>query len=69
MWVVSGLWHNLIMANLYADKHEATHEGIGILLIAYLILGLFMAYLYPRCFKGGRPAIEGLKFGTLIGLL
>lgn len=69
MWVISGLWHNLILANFYASETEATHEGIGILIIAYLILGLFMAYLYPRFFQGGRPAIEGLKFGALIGLL
>jgi hypothetical protein len=69
MWVISGIWHNLILANFYASEVEATHEGIGVLLIAYLILGLFMAYLYPRFFKGGRPVIEGLKFGALIGLL
>jgi hypothetical protein len=69
MWVISGLWHNLILANFYASEVEATHEGIGVLLIAYLILGLFMAYLYSRYFKGGRPVIEGLKFGVLIGLI
>lgn len=46
MWVVAGVWHNLIMTTLYEDTH-ATHEGIGILLIAYFILALFMSYLYP----------------------
>ena len=69
MWVISGLWHNLILANFYASENEASHEGIGILLIAYMILGLFMAYLYPLGYKGGKPAIEGLRFGALIGLL
>lgn len=69
MWVFSGLWHNLILANFYATETGASHEGIGLLLIAYLILALFMAYLYPRIYKGGGPAIEGLKFGALIGLL
>ena len=69
MWVISGLWHNLILANFYASANEASHEGIGILLIAYIILGLFMAYLYPLGYKGGKPAIEGLRFGALTGLL
>lgn len=69
MWVISGLWHNLILANFYASEKGASHEGIGILLIAYFILALFMAYLYPQLYKGGRPAIEGMKFGALIGLL
>ncbi|NQT25670.1 hypothetical protein HQ585_09965 [candidate division KSB1 bacterium] len=69
MWVISGLWHNLILANFYASEIEASHDGIGILLIAYLILGLFMAYMFPLGYNGGRPAIEGLRFGALIGLL
>lgn len=41
MWIVAGLWHNLIMPALYADTH-ATHEGIGIMLIAYIVLALIM---------------------------
>ncbi len=69
MWVISGLWHNLILANFYASETEASHEGIGILLIAYLILSLIMSYMYPLGYKGGRPTIEGLRFGALIGLL
>ena len=68
MWIVAGLWHNLIMANLYKDV-QAAHEGIGLLLVAYLILAVFMAYLYPLIYKGEKPVLEGLKFGMLIGLL
>ena len=68
MWVVAGIWHNLIMANLYKEVH-ATHEGIGILLIAYFILALLMGYIYPLGYKGKNPVIEGLRFGIIIGLL
>ncbi|MEN8194286.1 MAG: hypothetical protein ABFS12_15805 [Bacteroidota bacterium] len=46
MWIVAGIWHNLIMANLYEAVH-AKHEGIGLMLVGYFILALFMAYLYP----------------------
>ncbi|MFC1512166.1 hypothetical protein ACFL5H_03110 [Candidatus Latescibacterota bacterium] len=68
MWVIAGLWHNLILANLYRDVH-AQHEGIGLLLIAYFILALLMSYMYPFGYKGGSPLKEGLRFGVLIGLL
>lgn len=68
MWVVAGLWHNLIMPSLYEEVH-ATHEGIEIMLVAYFILAAFMAYLYPRLYRGEKPVTDGLKFGVLIGLL
>ena len=68
MWVVAGLWHNLIMPALYKDTH-ASHEGIGILLIAYLVLALLMAYIYPPGYRGGKPVWEGLRFGIIIGIL
>jgi len=68
MWVVAGLWHNLIMPALYKDTH-ATHEGIGIMLVAYIALALIMVYMYPLGFKGGKPVLEGLRFGLIIGLL
>lgn len=68
MWVVAGLWHNLIMPALYKGTH-ATHEGIGILLLAYIVLALIMAYIYPLGYKGGKPILEGLRFGMIIGIL
>ena len=68
MWIIAGIWHNLIMANLYKDVH-ATHEGLGVLLVAYFILALIMAYIYPLGYKGKSTVIEGLRFGNIIGLL
>lgn len=68
MWVTAGVWHNLVMAHLYESVH-ATHDGIGLLLLAYLVLALLMSYLYTRTFNGGNPITEGLKLGALIGIL
>jgi uncharacterized membrane protein YvlD (DUF360 family) len=68
MWVLSGLWHNLIVPTFYSET-GASHEGIGTLLVAYLVLSLLMAYMYPLVYEGGRPIIEGLKFGMVIGVL
>lgn len=69
MWALAGVWHQLILAQFYRAAAEATHEGTGIIFIAYLVLGVLMAYMYPLGYKGGRPAGEGLRFGILIGLL
>ena len=68
MWIIAGIYHNLIMANLY-EEVNAKHEGLGILLVAYFILALIMAYVYPLGYKGKSPALEGLRFGIIIGLL
>ena len=67
MWVIAGVWHNLIMAKLYEDVH-ATHDAIGILLIAYLVLSLLMSHLYSIVFKGKRPISTGAKLGVVIGV-
>ncbi len=69
MWILAGLWHELLMAKFYAGETEATHEGTGVIFLAYMMLSILMAYIYPLGYKGGRPAVEGLRFGIVIGLL
>ena len=56
------------MTNLY-EEINVKHEGLGILLAAYFVLALIMAYVYPLGYKGKSPALEGLRFGIIIGLL
>lgn len=69
MWLLAGLWHEMFMAKFYSNNAHGPHEGLGIIFVAYMVLGVLMAYLYPSRYKGGRPAIEGFKFGVLIGIL
>ena len=69
MWLLAGLWHKLIMVRFYTRETEATHEGTGIILIAYLCLSLLMVYFYSKTCKGGKHAVEGLKLGAIIGIL
>jgi hypothetical protein len=69
MWLLAGLWHEIIMAGFYSTERHATHEGTGIIFLAYLILGLLMAYIYPLGYKGGKPLPEGLRFGIIMGLI
>ena len=69
MWLLAGLWHELLMARFYIGETRATHEGTGIIFLAYMVLAVLMAYIYPLGYKGGRPNVEGLRFGIVIGLL
>lgn len=71
MWVVAGLWHNLVLPKLDA-AHDAHHRGLGIMLAAYVILGGLMTGLYHRTRRGRdtrRPALGGAVFGGMIGVL
>ena len=70
MWLLAGLWHMLLVPGFYAVEGEAAHhDGGGLIIVAYLLLGILMAYMYPIGYKGGQPILEGLRFGLLIGLL
>ena len=65
MWVTAGLWHNLVVPAFYARAGHASHDGIGVLLVAYVILAALMAWLLLR----GRPAARPLRAALLDGLL
>lgn len=43
--------------------------GPGTVLIFILPISLIMAYMYPKGYEGGNPAVEGFRFGALIGLV
>ena len=55
---------------------RALYEPIGasvpavtlMVFLAPLSMALIMAYLYPRGYEGGSHAVEGLRFGVLLGL-
>ena len=68
MWIIAGLWHNLILPGINKDIHPH-HEGIGILLIAYFVLAFLMTYFYSMLPKTDKPLINGIKTGVLIGIL
>lgn len=68
MWVVGGLWHNLILPS-FNDKIEAHHDGLGITLIAYFILAFLMLYIYLLIDKKNYSIVEGLKLGIIVGIL
>lgn len=68
MWIVAGVWHNLLLPKLDESTH-AHDQGMVILLIAYFILALFMTYLYQQMYFANQSWVSGLKVGALVGVL
>jgi len=72
MWLLSGLWHVLIMGDFYAENAgPLAYEAPKMLfiIIGYAILTILMVYIYTQGYKGGSPLKEGLRFGAVMGLL
>lgn len=68
MWVVAGLYHNLVLPFLNPDV-DAHHEGLEVMLYAYIILAGLMVYLYSTTAKSGNRLAKGILFGATIGVL
>jgi len=68
MWVIGGLYHNLIIPSINEDVHPH-HEGLGITLIAYILLGLLMSYFYMNSKEIEDSLLKGIKIGVIIGIL
>jgi hypothetical protein len=76
-WIVSlalsPLVNNVLLADLYA-RHAAVFRpqaemnlvlGLGASLVGFFVF----AYAYAKGYEGGGGAVEGLRFGVVVGLL
>ena len=70
-FLLSGLWHVVLMGDYYESVTAGGREApiMSAVGLAYLVVGVIMAYMYPKGYEGGSPLAEGLKFGAIIGLL
>ncbi len=72
MWLLGGLWHMMIMDTFYSGNSASVRLEEPLMrwiILGYVILGLLMAYIYPKGFSGGGAVSEGLRFGAIVGLL
>ena len=72
MFLLGGLWHMSIMSSFYAEKSVAAplpEPKLQFIVLGYLILGVLMAYIFPKGYGGGGTVSEGLRFGAVMGLL
>lgn len=63
-------WHLHWFKQDYQDFGIYTRADpiIPLGLVTMLIQGVVLAAIYPRWYRGGAPAAEGIKFGLLLGL-
>jgi len=79
-WIVDGVYGFIVYGNLMKDEF-AKYPGIfrpmdggQMTFMPYLFLGTFIAiavatYMYTKGYEGGSGAMEGARFGALIGVL
>lgn len=73
MFVLAWLGHTIIMESLFeASPMESITREMPIIpgiAVAYLVMALLMAYMYPKGIEGSGVFGNGLRFGVLVGLL
>ncbi len=65
-------WHVIWFHDLYQSWGAMTrvHPVMELGVLAILIQGLVIAYLYPKLSKSsGHPVLQGIKFNLIIGLM
>lgn len=69
--VIAYPWHMLWFHDLYIQLGAVTRPQpiIPLGMLAMVIQGLVIAYLYPFYYRGGHPVLQGIKFSMIIGLL
>lgn len=72
MFALAYLWHVMVMAGFYDEQFGNTARAepqFAFIMLAYFVLAILMAYIYPIGYQGGSAVSEGLKFGILVGLV
>jgi len=67
-FVVATAWHLVVFKDLYMTAGMRREPLLHLGILSMLIQAFLMASLYPRFRGAGTPALEGLKFGVLMGL-
>lgn len=69
MWLAGGIWHEIVAAHFYSPGAVQAHEGILLILVAYLVLGALMVLFHLRLYPEGASLGQSLKFGAIVGVL
>ena len=71
MLMLAAVWHGSLTAAFYAEHMQIAREVrlYDIMALAYLVLGAMMALMYPAGYAGGSPAVEGARFGAMVGII
>ena len=71
MMVLGGVFH-LVLAGDYLARQlpeAAIMPSPGLVALFVVPVSLIMAYMYPKGYEGGGPAVEGFRFGAVLGIV
>ncbi|MGA2667889.1 MAG: hypothetical protein ABSF32_03120 [Ignavibacteria bacterium] len=69
-WILYGMiFMNFFRVHYGAIMRSPDDYKMWAILVANVLEAFFLAWIYPKGYKGGSPAGEGFKFGFYIGLL
>ena len=69
-WIIYGMiLMNFMQENFGSMMRSPDDFKLWAIAVANLLQAFFLALIYPKGYKGGSPAKEGLVFGIYFGLL
>ena len=75
MFLLGGLFHMVIIKDFFmshaglAGNVARKEPMLPFIALGCLVLSTLMSYLYPKGVEGESTAVQGLRFGMLIGIL
>lgn len=67
--ILDFLMRGVVLDPMYATLPQLVRPNINfpLLLLAYAIMAPLFTWIYAQGYKGGPPAVEGLRYGVVIG--
>jgi hypothetical protein len=74
LFVLGWIFYGLIFMNFFTESYgkimrDPNDFKMWAIIVANLLQAFFLAWIYPKGYKGGSPAKEGFMFGIEFGLL
>jgi len=69
--VVAYPWHIILFHDLYVSMGAVTRSEpiVPFGMLAMVIQGFIIAYLYPFYYRDGNPIVQGIKFSLIMGTI
>jgi len=69
--VVAYPWHMMWFHDLYIElgAYTRAEPSIPLGMLAMLVQGIVIAYLYPYYYRSGSPILNGIAFSLIMGLV
>lgn len=68
-FAIAAPWHFTWFKDLYHElgMYNKAEPIMALGLFSMLIQGVVLAYIYPYFYNGGKPMIEGVRYGLIMG--